>query len=62
MTRLYLEALAFLPQGHMGDEIALYAYYVACCWHKDDVQTLNTLSRAIHKYSSLLLCYCGTSA
>jgi len=44
MAWLYLEALAFLPQGNMGDEIALYAHYVACGWHKDEVQTLNTLT------------------
>jgi len=62
MARLYLETLEFLPPGHMGDEIALYAHYVACGWNKDAVQTLNTLSRAINKYYSVLLCYCGTSA
>jgi hypothetical protein len=29
---------------------------------QDEVQTLNTVSRAIHKYYSALLYYCGTSA
>ena len=44
------------------DEITSYAHYMACGWHKDEVQTLNTVSRAIQKYYYVLLCYCGTSA
>jgi hypothetical protein len=29
---------------------------------QDEIQTLNNVSRAIHRYYSVLLCYCGTTA
>ena len=66
MARFYLETLAFLPQGHMGGGMKLR--HMLTTWPavgvslQDKVQTLSTVSRAIHKYYSMLLCYCGTSA